>query len=103
MSADNWTKCPKCLAKSRKSLQAAKKKHMDSYGKIDPDDWIRRLAKLNADEKEVERSDEPSFREDYQLGVQEDGSFYVSYSGSCRACNAVFEFKHEIEEAIRLA
>ena len=35
------------------------------------------------------------FREDYEVGVDDRGKFFVRYRGECSVCDLAFEFKHE--------
>lgn len=90
MSANNWDQCPKCLESEKQRQLAAGKTAASSYGKIEPDKYL----KLLEDQKPRELED--SMREDYELGVQQDGSFYVSYRASCEACDFEFRFSHEM-------
>lgn len=91
MSADNWTYCPNCklLADERTRLLAQKVTY--SYGKVPSDEYLAMLKTLRAGGPELEET----FREDYEIGLQPDGSFEVSYSGRCEACDAHFEFKYK--------
>ena len=36
-----------------------------------------------------------TFREDYWIGVIEDGVFFIEYRGHCTACKFTFVFNHE--------
>ena len=89
MSADNWTICPKCKKtndeKNKKRILAAGKK----YGKIPSDVYINLVVEAN---KPIVI--ESTLREDYEIGVCEDGEFFVSYSASCSVCGFKFSFKH---------
>lgn len=63
MSADNWGECPIC--------------------------------KLRHDREEVKDSeyDGESLREDYEVGVGDDGFCYVIYSGVCQTCGASWRYR----------
>ena len=37
---------------------------------------------------------EQTWREDYTLGIDELGNFYVNYKGRCTECGTAFEFQH---------
>ena len=90
MSADNWTYCPQCK-KNREVKRAAQKRRAEkSYGKVSPEEYDRLLAAAN-DETELE----DTLREDYELGVDDIGHFYVSYRASCEQCDFAFTFKHD--------
>jgi xanthine dehydrogenase molybdopterin-binding subunit B len=38
---------------------------------------------------------EDNFREDYEIGVDDEGAFEVIYTGQCRVCGFKFDFKHK--------
>ncbi len=94
MSADNWTQCPKCYAKTVKERQAALAKVEKSYGKQAMEDWLYEKSQAEAiDPEEIGES----LREDYNCGVNGGGVFEVSYSCSCNQCDFKFSFKHKVE------
>ena len=89
MSAENWAICPVCKAKNDKAnakriLDAEKK-----YGKIPSEDYIA-LAKEVSTPIEIEET----LREDYGIGVDEVGVFYVDYECRCEKCGSRYTFKH---------
>ena len=94
MSADNWTTCPRCKVRSDIGIIASRQMVKDKYGKIPLEEW-----------EEMKRSSDRSsnvmidstFREDYQIGMYEDGKFFVIYSGQCSKCNYAFNYRHEEE------
>lgn len=80
MSADNWTICPNC-----KRIQENK---TVAYGKVSEEEYLRVL-------REQETPLKTTLREDWEVGTDRDGEFYVSYSCRCEECGFAFEFKHE--------
>jgi hypothetical protein len=36
------------------------------------------------------------FREDYEIGVYSDGTFYIDYRGHCRTCGGSIKFQHSV-------
>jgi len=38
---------------------------------------------------------EDSLREDYEIGMDTDGIFYVRYTGACNSCDFKFSYKHD--------
>jgi len=44
--------------------------------------------------------DKNSFREDYEIGLSEDGYFSVSYGGRCDRCGFSFQYNYEKKAAI---
>jgi len=88
MSADNWAICPQCkfrtdLAKDDQRLKAG-----EAYGKVESAEYLEMLREA---ENPVEYK--TTFREDYELGVDEAGYFRVSYRGSCGVCGLSHEFE----------
>lgn len=95
MSANNWTVCPKCKANYMARKASLWAKANEAYGKVPPE----RFSQLCADaEKPMKVED--SMREDYEIGVDRDGLFTVSYRASCQACDYEFSFKHEQQGTI---
>lgn len=79
MGADNWGVCPKCKEIAEKNIASA-------YGKVSEDEYLAILDK----NKKVETS----LREDYEIGVDSDGEFSISYSCHCSKCGFKFEYKY---------
>jgi hypothetical protein len=90
MSADNWTYCPKCKKDNERKNAARLQEAQEAYGKIPAPDY---LALVAAAEKPIPLED--TLREDYEIGINSDGVFRVSYSCSCHDCGFSFEFKRE--------
>ena len=92
MSADAWQICPQCLVLSQKK-QAQKVKILnETYGKVSSEKWLK--MKDEADNTGIKPSDE-TLREDYEIGTDKSGKFYVSYAAHCSACGFRHSFKHE--------
>jgi len=89
MSADNWTICPKC---NKSSLQLEKKereKIKNSYGKISAEEYLE-LVRQHKLPKKIE----DTLREDYEIGIDENGGFSIHYSCYCEECRFKFEFNY---------
>jgi hypothetical protein len=85
MSADNWGVCPQCeknIRETRKSL----------YGQVTESEYLRLVDKG--------KMLESTLREDYEIGIDQDGEFYVSYLGHCDMCG--FEFSYEYKQQLEL-
>lgn len=93
MSADNWRQCPRCVKKARADNLVLQKKAAEAYGKVPAEEWQKMTAEAN---KPIELDE--TFREDYELGVCDDGEFYVSYSGYCKQC----DFSHKFSKTEQL-
>jgi ribosomal protein S27AE len=92
MSADNWRICPRCKIRA---AEKAAKMYADAtaaYGKVDPEMYLEKLKEAQVFGVE---SPEETLREDYEIYIDEDGEFFVSYRGGCDKCGLVFSFKHE--------
>jgi rubrerythrin len=89
MTADNWATCPKCLAEFAAKKAAAIAKAKSQYGNEPAEIFLANLALAEA------MHDRPreTLREDYDIGVDDDGSFEVVYSCSCSRCGFKFEYK----------
>lgn len=90
MSAKNWRVCPKCF---KRDNDARDKRIADTkklYGRVTADEYrdLIKVAEATIDRKE-------SMREDYEIGIDEDGLFYVDYRASCEWCGFTFNHKHE--------
>lgn len=89
MSADNWTTCPRCHSDALSQRAKLSRRVQDEYGKIPIADWdkLRARAELPIDTN-------TTFREDWEIGLDEAGEFYVSYRGACSVCGLTFNFTH---------
>lgn len=96
MSADNRCICPRCKARNDKLNETRVLDAGDKYGKIPAEEYIA-LAKDVAKPLEIKET----FREDFYIGIDEDGGFYVSYRGACQECDAEFSYKFEQKSAIQ--
>lgn len=97
MSADNWAVCPKCKRIREGRDEAINKKLQAAYGKVSADEYeARRQRTIEQVAKPLERT----FREDFEVGMSDDGTFSVDYRGHCQTCGASFEFKHKNNDAI---
>lgn len=96
MSADNWTRCPKCCAEWSKRQDEAIQELSASYGKVSQEEY----ATLKEKTINPKRPDE-TLREDYEVGVGVSlrnslvTLFSVSYGCSCQECGFSFSFNHE--------
>ena len=91
MSADRWSRCPKCeksawdeLDKLGAAVEAAEKANdLAAYKKAQAAlDKVVRPSKL-----------EQTMREDWDLGFDDDGKFSVVYDAHCNKCGFKFEHK----------
>lgn len=67
MSADNWTVCPKCWNEGR----VLRMTDLEPYAELPP-----------------------TMREDYEIGLDEEGDFTVSYRCYCKTCKFIWRFSY---------
>lgn len=97
MSADNWTICPKCKTNKEDAKKKARLEAEKSYGKITPGEFLSLMNDISSNEnKEQERT----LREDYEIGMDEYGSFSINYSAICGDCG--FKYKYDYVVSIPL-
>lgn len=90
MSANNWSVCPKCKANEERRQKTATEWAAKKYGVVTPAEYMAMLE--DAKPRELEET----MREDYEIGVDDDGEFFVDYAATCQhgGCNFMFRFKH---------
>lgn len=90
MSADNWAICPRCKVACDERNKAKLNAPGLNYGKVSQPEYDKLLKAATELEKPSE-----TLREDYEIGMDKFGKFYVSYGCSCTECNFEFSFKKE--------
>ena len=88
MSADRWTKCPKCTAKKNDALESVRK----LYGKISAEAYTQKLQEAAA--SAMSEHNRETLAEYYEVGVYGD-RFRVDYGAACDKCGWTKSFKHE--------
>lgn len=91
MSADNWGACPKCVHVATQAHAVDLKKANESYGKVSPEVYRAMIQKA---ERPLEHAN--TLREDYEMGINNDGLFYVKYQGRCTSCGFSFSFDQSV-------
>ena len=92
MSAHNWAICPQCSsrlkAKLRQEAEQARAVAESEYGRVDPEEWVslHQMA-LAFEEKAKSEEATETFRENYEQGILDDGSWFCKYSGGCTKCD----------------
>lgn len=95
MSADNWTRCPKCSQVQESAHSEALRNLEASYGKLPAAEYAKRVRDL---EEMVDIADlQVTLREDYEFYGIEDGVLNISYSALCTSCDWTFNHSQEIE------
>ncbi len=76
--SDNLRRCPKCI-KTAEAAKLAEKAAIDAvYGTIPVSEFLERLSEYN---KETDVED--TLHEDYEIGMNPEGDFYLDYSCYC--------------------
>lgn len=92
MSANNWAICPQCSANQRTKAADMLAKAALAYGKEPLEGWKEMDRIAREADKPLEK---PSWREDWEIGMQDDGTFLVRYDGGCNDCGGSFTYRHE--------
>ncbi len=95
MSADNWAICPRCKVRTYGEQQRLIDEAMSAYGRLPADEYLR-LRERAEDGVSLEET----FREDYDVGLSEDGEFSVNYAGECQKCGLRHSFSHKEKVAV---
>lgn len=93
MSASDWDVCPKCRRDAASKYVAASAKARASYAKVTLEEYHSLLAAAQEMMPPRREATELTLREDYQLGVDSEGTFTVSYKCSCQHCGFEYSFK----------
>lgn len=83
MSADAWETCPICHNRPEEYPDGIE--HL--YGKISLDEFL----KLKAEIEQLEA--EETVREDYEVGLADDGTAWVYLRLKCQTCGTTWKFK----------
>ena len=80
MSAENWAQCPVCT----KKFEAER---LTLYGSVPEDKYLSEVKRIEGAIKAQ------NLREDYELGIDLEGNFFVKYYATCSICGFCHEFK----------
>ena len=87
MSANNWTKCPRCEKHEQNRQVEASKAAESAYGKVSASEYMRLLDIAKP------RLLTETRREDWELFIK-DGAMHIYYATSCENC----DFEHSVKE-----
>lgn len=87
MSALNWTVCPRCKLAAIRDRKLALDAARALCGKTSAQQYEEAVREARKRSVTVGMT----LREDYQLGVREDGSFHLTYHAECTRCDFMFE------------
>jgi len=94
MSADNWAICPKCKERLIEENRKEVARVSDAYGKVSEEEYARMKADLES--TDPLNGIKHTLREDYEIGVESDGTFCVDFRASCSECDFSFSYEREI-------
>ena len=92
MSASNWAICPACQKNRENEIDEFEIKINDSYGKVPTKEYLELVAKSESLEAVINN---PSLdlREYYEIGIDDNGEFYVIYNSSCEVCKFSYDYR----------
>ena len=93
MGADNWAACPKCKFKKENAVIEARLQVEKSYGKVTSDKFLSLINDISNKENEEQ---EKTLREDYEIGMDEYGSFSINYRASCSECQFKYNYDYTV-------
>jgi len=85
--------CPKCVQEHTEHRDREIRIAKNLYGVIPVAEYTAAMEKAEA----IPERKEPTFRETFDIGMEEDGSFSVGYSGDCTVCGYSHRFEHTEE------
>ena len=94
VSADNWTHCPRCTARTVRRLEKREDEVQALYGTVSVEAF-NEARKVLADAKAAFERRRPTFREDYEITGAETGTVTIAYGGSCSVCGLNLRFQIE--------
>ncbi len=86
MSADRWSECVLCDFKMR---QLKDKIYSTGIKSLTPEENDEYTVLKDS----LKENDGTPLREDYEQGINEDGTLFVVYSGVCQICGASWQFR----------
>ena len=89
MSADRWSKCPKCREKQE---QAAAKLVSDIAAARAVGDFDRFAMLLDKSTKPAPKLEE-TLCEGWEIGIWDAESFEVNYGATCTVCGFIYNFR----------
>lgn len=96
MSANRWSKCPRCAARAEQAFAQRETQLAAAYGTVPVEEFDAMRAQLAADRAAAEDAN-PTFREDWEIHGTADGVAHVEYGGGCSVCGLSLEFRHDHE------
>lgn len=97
MSADSWAICPQCKAIAEKANKKSIENAEKSYGKVSSEKYLEMMAAANEPTAVAN-----SLREDYEIRMDDDGEFTISYGCSCQRCKFTFEYNHSERPSLKI-
>lgn len=95
MSADAWSICPKCARKADEESRGKVQKAAEAYGKVE----AREYEKILKEARQPINLEE-TLRQDFEIWVDEDGKFTISFYAQCTETECDFKYQYKYEEQI---
>lgn len=96
MSADNWARCPRCMQREIRQVDAQSAEVSELYGSVSVEEFDK--ARKAVTEKRAALANFPhKFREDYEFYGAEAGTVTVSYHGECQDCGLELTIQEDHE------
>jgi len=96
MGATNYRLCPACVKRDQEKLEALTRQLEATYGKIPLGEWNEIQAKIKHHPSLGE-----TLREDYELGTQVIGTFFVNYRAFCESPECDYDVSYDHAEVLR--
>lgn len=93
MSADNWTKCWKCIEKALDRSEQAAAKCEAAYGKVAEAEYKALCEAADKAEYDAENPGD-TLREDYDIEMNDDGTLEIEYFCRCSQCGFCWSYTH---------
>lgn len=93
MSANRWSICPKCKIEYEAQLKRQQENLRAAYGKILIEEF---LALQDALQKKERRDLKESMRENFEIGMSDDGFLEINYGCFCNVCRFKFDYNERI-------
>ena len=94
MSADNWAACPQCSQSEWDRYWERVEKVKLNYGLVSANAYVE-MVKGVEDSRPKEDKAHYTLREDYELGINDDHRFKVTYKARCDRCGFRYSFMEE--------
>ena len=100
VSADNWATCPRCKDSARKQADKRRAEVEAQYGQVPAGEYGELIEALENDESSAPHNE--TLREDYEIGMDASGEFFVGYGCSCQKCDFKYAYRYTARPPVRV-